>query len=274
MYKLLLVSDRSEVNEAFSKIRSWEMLGYKPPHIRDSFEGAKESLDKHHADGICIALSSGEEENALLGYLRERFPLLPIFEAGTTEDEVRRYVSELSILLNRTHMDFSNDRFTEEELLQFCRHEFFRKVMNGQVTDKKLLLRQLRLMRSRLDPTRPCVIVQLAEPADNDRIEGKWSYGPDALERMLRQLCGTELNGLRIVPTVLQDGRIFLLNCPMTGYEEQSTGDSMTAMVTAHTAESIAHVREYTGLDLHISGINVAPDLTAICDFYSNYGKK
>ena len=43
------------------------------------------------------------------------------------------------------------------------------------------------------------------------------------------------------------------------------TVDSMTAMLTAYTADSIEHMKEYFGLELHIIGIRVFPALTALC---------
>ena len=71
MYKLLLVSDQEDVLNAFAQVKDWEMHGFKAPHIRHDFEGTVDSLGKHHADGICIALSDPEEEEKVLAYLQE-----------------------------------------------------------------------------------------------------------------------------------------------------------------------------------------------------------
>ena len=139
MYKLLLVSDQEDVLNAFAQVSNWEMNGFKAPHIRHDFEGAVDSLAKHHADGICIALSDPEEEEKLLAYLQEYFPDVSIFEGGRTEEEVLRYLSELKILLNRLHADFYNERFNTRDVLQICRHEFFRKLLNGIIPDANLL---------------------------------------------------------------------------------------------------------------------------------------
>ena len=62
MYKLLLVSDQEDVLNAFGQISNWELHGFKPPHIRHDYDGAVDSLAKHHADGICIAVDHDEEE--------------------------------------------------------------------------------------------------------------------------------------------------------------------------------------------------------------------
>ena len=94
MYKLLLVSDRDDVLAAFDQISNWERQGFKPPHIRHDFEGTVDSLSKHHADGICISVVPAEEEK-ILSYLQANYPNIPLFEAGTTPDEILRYLNEL-----------------------------------------------------------------------------------------------------------------------------------------------------------------------------------
>ena len=268
MYKLLLVSDRQEVLDAFESIRNWEMLGFKAPHIRHDFEGAKESLSKHHADGIAIAVAPDEEEK-LIRYLDEAFPMVSIFSAADNANEVMRYLNELGILLNRTHADFSNDSIGEAEMLQYCRHEFFRKLMDGKVTGKDEMKRNLRLLRSRMDPDKPCILVKLVQPEGTDLLSGRWHYGPERLEVALRNFFGREFEGWRILPAVLSGDRIMMLCCPLVNSEEAVAGDSMTSMVTAHTEDSIAHVKEYLGLDLKISGIQVLPELAALCSEYN-----
>ena len=145
MYKLLLVSDQEDVLDAFAQIKNWELLGFKQPHIRHDYEGTIDSLAKHHADGICIAVNPDQEE-LILKYLQQNFPNVSIFEAGHTEEEVLRYLSELKILLNRIHADFYNERTNTRDILQMCRHEFFRKVINGKIKSSIDLHRNMRLL--------------------------------------------------------------------------------------------------------------------------------
>ena len=264
MYKLLLVSDQEDVLNAFSGIKDWELHGFKQPHIRHDFEGAKDSLAKHHADGICIAVSSSEEEK-ILRYLQEHFPDVSIFEAGKTEEEVYRYLSELKILLNRLHADFYNERFNTRDVLQLCRHEFFRKVLNGRVRTSEDLHRNMRLLRSRMDADRPCLLIEIEQSAPFDKLEGRWHYGRERLELALRNSFAGDLNGIHILPTIHSDGRILVLACPLHGVDTDMTVDTMTAMLTNYTAESIHHMKEYFGVELHIVGIRVLPALTALC---------
>ena len=265
MYKLLLISDKEDVLNAFGEITDWEMHGFRQPHIRHDLEGARESLQKHHADGIAIALDADEEEKTLL-FLQESYPTVSIFEAGRNKNEVLRYLNELKILLNRIHADFSNDGFGEQDLLMECRHDFFRKVLTGRIARKEDLYRNMRLLRSRMDADRPCLLLELTQPASGeDKLEGRWQDTPDRLELLLRKTFGLNVQGLHILPTVHPDGRILILACPLHGEDHAITGDSMTAMMTNLAADSIEHLKEYQGLELHITGIRVLPTLTALC---------
>ena len=264
MYKLLLVSDQEEVLNAFASISNWELLGFKPPHIRHDFEGTKDSLAKHHADGISLAVNPDEEE-LILAYLQENFPNVSIFQAGRNEEEVRKYLSELKVLLNRIHADFYNERSNTRDVLQMCRHEFFKKVINGQVKSSDDLHRNMRLLRSRMDPDRPCLLIEIDQSAPYDKLEGRWHYGKERLEVALRTSFAGDKDGIHILPTIHSDGRILVLACPLHGVDTDMTVDTMTAMLTTYTADSISHMKEYFGLDLHITGIRVFPALTALC---------
>ena len=267
MYKLLLVSDREDVLNAFAQIENWERHGFKPPHIRHDFEGMLDSLAKHHADGIAIEVIP-DEAKKIYPYLQENYPNVPLFTAGTTPEEVLRYLNELSILLNRIHADFSNDGFREIDMLMECRHEFFRKLLTGRVERKDDLVRNMHLLRSRMDPESACMIMELEQPpeSEQDKLEGRWQYGNDRLEYTLRKSFGGDVEGVHILPTVHTDGRILVLCCSLSGAESSvKTQDQMTALLTTRIADGIAHLKEYFGLELHITGIRVLPSLYTLC---------
>lgn len=262
MYKLLLATDKPEIINAFGAVGSWEGMGFHAPRIVSSAQGAIDSLKKHHADGIAFALSA-EEESVLDARLRAEYPLLPIFCAGRTQAEVLGSVKILGSLLNRIHADFSNDGFNEADMLQHCRHEFFRALLERRVEEKQDVINDMRLLRSRMNPLKPCVLVELAMPEDADFLKGRWHYGTERLEVALRNFFGVELEGMRMLVAVLPDERIFLLCCPMLG-AESAEGDSMTGLVARHAQQAISDVGEYLDLELRIVGIRVLPALTAL----------
>lgn len=261
MYKLLLVSDQPDVLNAFSQITSWEELGFKKPRIVSSARTAIDALETHHADGTCIALPA-DDERTLMAYLTENRPILPIMDGVRSVEALVPALAELSRLLNKTHADFSNDDATEADMMQLCRHEFFRNLLGGQIATEKYIRTHMKLLRSRMDPDKPCVILDLAAPEGDDFISRRWHYGNERLETALRNFFGAELDGMRILVSVLPSNQIKLLCCPMIGAEVKT--DSITAEVTTHAENNIRDVGEYLGVELSIENIHVLPKLTAL----------
>ncbi|MBE5804423.1 MAG: hypothetical protein E7316_07920 [Clostridiales bacterium] len=260
MYKLLLATDKPEIMEAFQAVNSWESLGFRTPRMVSTAQAAIDSLKKHHADGIAFAFEQSDND-ALMNHLTQDYPILPIITAGRNPGQVMDAVTELRSLLNRTHADFSDDNFGEADMLQLCRHEFFRGLIGGKVAEKTDVTRRLNLLRSRMSADKPCVLVELALPAGDSFLTGRWHYGSERLEVALRNFFGVELGGMRILVSVLPDERIFLLACPMLGEEAV---DSISGVVHRHAEESIAHVREYLDLHLSIASVRVLSDLTSL----------
>ena len=192
MYKILLVTDRPEILDAFQAVSSWESLGFRVPRICNSAEGAIACLKAHHVDGIGIRLDM-EQEALLMGHLTAFYPILPIFAVSENAGELVESITELRSLLNRTHADFSNDNFGEADMLQVCRHEFFRDLLSERITGKKYVLNHMRLLRSRMDPQAACVMVDLSLPTGEEYLAGRWHYGPESLEVALRNFFGAEL---------------------------------------------------------------------------------
>ena len=262
MYKLLLTTDNPAVRDAFEKVQ-WESLGFRQPRFASTVEEAINSLKAYHADAIAIALSA-EEDARLLQVLMEEYPDLPIMAPSQKSGHVERYALELRKVLNRINADMSNTAFTTAEQLQVCRHEFFRALMDQRISEKKSVLRLLRLLRSKMDAEKPCVFAELSMPADSDFLRGRWQYGTERLELALRNIFGVEVEGLRILSCVLPGERIVLLGCPMLFHETTAGGNSMTGVIATHVQDCIDHVGEFMGLDLTISSIRILPALTAM----------
>ena len=69
----------------------------------------------------------------------------------------------------------------------------------------------MRLLRSRMDPEKPCLVMELEQPEENgqEKLEGRWHYGADRLELTLRKSFGGDIQGVHILPTVHTDGRTY-----------------------------------------------------------------
>ena len=265
MYKLLLVSDREDVLNAFEQVDNWERIGFKKPHIRNSFEGAKDSLAKHHADGIAIALNPEEKEKLIL-YLWEFFPYVPVFQAGTTKEEVVRYLKELKKVLNCLRADYSNEKFNEGEAIIKYRHDLFRRLLNGEVKDVEWFNRHMRLLRSRMDSDRPFIVMELSEKDEGrDLLGNRFQDDYQFLERVLAVSFSQDINGLHVFPLVTDKRKIFLVAGPLHGQTNSEGEESMSSIVMQSAEDGIAHVNRYQGIELQIVRTQVFPSFNALC---------
>lgn len=262
MYKLLLATDFQPVRDAFSAV-AWEDMGFKQPRLAATVDEALTSLKNFHADAIAIALPAAEDA-ALIDALMAAYPDLPVMEAPDMRGEVELRALELRKLLSRLNADVSNDSYTLSDRMMACRHDYFRALMDGRVPTGKDVRRMLRLVRSKMDPTRPCVVAELEMPANSDFLKGRWHYGPERLEMALRNIFGVEVAGLRILSCVLPNEHIVLLGCPMLHHEMQTAESSMTGVLSRHVQECIDHSAEFLGIDLTITALRVLPALTAM----------
>lgn len=262
MYKLLLTTNVTPVCDAFMAL-PWEELGFRKPRITETVEEAMDSLSRHHADAIAIGLDD-QQDCALMQRLMQTYPDLPVLTAYDDPDALKTSVLELRKVLNRINADMSNTAFSTGEQLQVCRHEFFRAMMDRRIPTQEDIRRLLRLVRSKMDAGKPCVVAEMGMPADSDFLKGRWHYGAERLELALRNIFGVEVQGLRILSCVLQGDRIVLLGCPMLFHDAPAQGSEMVEIITHHVNDCIAHVDEFLGLDLSIASISVLPALTAL----------
>lgn len=265
MYRVLLATDQQVFTEIFSQADVFENMGFRAPRIVNSVEAAVECLKKHHADAIAYRFSNPEHDALLFAHLQQTYPILPIFEAARTTKEQVEILVVLRSLLNRTHADFSNDNFNERDMLALCRHEFFRNLLSESIDSPKAVESNLLLLRSSMDSSKACVVLDMELPEGEEYFAGRWHYGADRLEVALRNFFVREMLGMRILPSVIAPDTVRLLACPLIGSEDNDLNNqSITGAVYEHAVEAINNVREYLSLDMKIVNIRVLPNLTAL----------
>ena len=265
MYRLLLVSDRDDVLEAYEQVHNWGFNGFNKPHVRHDLDGAKDALKKHHIDGIGMALEDAEEEK-LLQFLRKEYPLLPIFEVGNNPADALAYLGGLKTLLNRLRVDFSSDAFDEQQMMIRARRVFFRKLVGNRNMTCQEVRREIRLLRSRMDPDKPCILMELVQTAvEEERLVGRWQDSDHLLERELFQSFGGDVKGFHVLPLVTDEGKVMVLAGAL---REQEQEENMTAALNECVQRGIEHAEEYRGLYLRVAGMEVLPCIYALCTDY------
>lgn len=263
MYKLLLISDQPEIRAAYEAVDSWETLGFRAPRIARNTEEAADILQRHHVDAFAVNVAQ-EERAALSELLSGRYDQTPALLAVPSLEETKQHMEELCRVLNRIYGDYSNDAYDYREKMQLCRHSYFRSVLNGEVHNEAKMRRRLGILRSRMDADRPCVLIELAHPDDDGYLALHWRYGADRLEVALRNFFGAELNGMRILVSVLPNERLFLMACPMLGEQNVPAEAEMLEQVQALVAKNIIDVQEYLNIDLRVASVRVLPNLCAL----------
>lgn len=265
MYKLLLVSDQEDVLDAFSQVDNWGYNGFHQPHIRHDLDGAKEGLQRHHVDGIAFALDDAQEKK-LFEYLREKYPLLSIMEPGRSVEEVRAHLYSLRQVLNHLRADFSSDIYDEQEMFIRARRHLFRSLLGGRNMTCRQLSQEMLMLRSRMDPDKPCVLMSLERSAsEEDWLMGHWNERDHLLERALFQSFGGDLRGMHVLPLVTEDGSIWVLAGSIRGEE---VPENATQTLDACVRDGIQHAEEYRGLRLKVGEMRIYPNLYALCTDY------
>lgn len=251
MYRILLVTERKETIAAFSQIE-WGGMGFKPCTIVCNKEAAFDFLRTHHLDAISFDLPE-EEDKALTRFLVNEFPNLPVFPAVNKPDEAIEVIRTLRVLLNRLNSDYSNDGYSKADIMQQCRHEYFRQLLGGEIRDASNASRTLRMLRSRMDQTQKCMVMHLSMPDGDHFLSDRWRYGHERLEVAIRNFLGAEMEGIRMLVSVLPDEEIYLLCCPMI--EAEVNLDAMNGSLLEHTRDALIHISSFLGLSLVVDDV-------------------
>ncbi len=258
MYKLLLVSNRQEVQDAFASFEHWEALGFRPPRTTDSCDNAVACLNMHHADAVAVALP--EAERIRLMKALEEWPYLPVMQASEDPAIITRNLQETEQVLSRIHVDYSNDRYDIREQMLMARHAYFRRFLAGYSDDEQAFRRKLKLLRSHMDPDKQCVLMHLQLDEMNDYMEVQWHYGVERLEVAIRNILRAEKHGVRMLLSMDGGKDAYLIACPMLG-SEKMTPEELLAIAEEHVDNGIEHLREYLGLKIQKDRVVLLPCL-------------
>ena len=271
MYKTLVVSDQESILEVYRQVDNWGFNGFHVPHIRHDPEGAKEGLSSHHVDAISIALESPEAEEELLVFLRDKYPLLPIFESGRTVAETQAYLGELRQALNWLRADFSSDSYDENVMMIRARRHFFRRLVSGRQLTTSEMYRKMRMLRSRMDPRKPCIVMKLERSAEgDDRLIGTLQDSEHLLERELFHSFGGDVKGVHVLPLVTGDGNVYVMAGVLRGQEPE---EDITVILDRCVQDGLLHVEKYRGLRLALGETRVLPSFYAFCTDYAGEGR-
>ena len=251
MYKLLLVTAQAEIQALFQERLDWNQLGFRPPMIASSAQEAIEWLNSRPVDAVGYHLSKADAI-PLARFLRYGRPSLPLFQVTAEEKLQATILKETRSLLDRLHGDFSDDYYDADAMLTMQRDELIRFLLTGQLHDWDHLLRELGLIRSRLNPQGPCLMYELDMPQGEVYLS-EHHHAQQRLESALRNnFFGRYVDGIYYAVAVLTPRYIRLVCIPMQS-EEPEDPKSFGERADEHVHDSILRIKEYLDLDLNIT---------------------
>lgn len=251
MYKLLLVTDREDIQRLFRERIDWAALNCRAPLMAATAHEAIELLNSRAIDAVGYFLP--KEDAELTRFLRYGRPSLPIFEVCADPERQQLALSELRNLLNRLHSDFSDEYYDEDTMLTLQRDELIHDLLAGEVRDWATLQRELKLIRARLDTNRPCVLHEIDMPQGDVYLSEHQGHAQQRLESALRNnFFGRYVDGIYYAVAVLTTRHIRLVCIPMAG-EETEELESFAARADEHVHDSIQKIKDYLDLDMTIT---------------------
>jgi len=204
-----------------------------------------------------------EEGQELYAYLHQWRPSLPIFETASTPDKLAECLDDLTAVLNRKQLDFSEEQYTEADIMAMLRITFAQQLLAGKIDDPEEILRQLKLLRSPMSRHKAVLLADLSLPQGEIYISGIWRYGQERLEVALRNFFREEIDEMIYTLVVLTPRHIRLLAVPKTLSAERAD-DALTEGTRAYIEDAIASIKEYLDLDIDLVNLQMLPDVTAL----------
>ena len=251
MYKLLLVTDRADIRAMFEEELNWNQLGFRPPMIASTAQEAIECLNTKAVDAVGYHLSK-RDAIPLSQFLRYGRPSLPIFQVTEDAQMQATILRETRSLMDRLHADFSDDYYDPDAMLTLQRDELIRNLLTGQLHDWNHLVRELGLIRSRLNPEGACLVYDLDMPQGEVYLS-EHRHAQQRLESALRNnFFGRYVDGIYYAVAVVTPRHIRLVCIPMQS-EEPEDPKSFGERAEEHVHDSIQKIKEYLDLDIDIT---------------------
>ena len=252
MYKLLLVTDRTDIQAMFRDKINWARLDCRAPYFAYGPQEAIDLLNSKAIDAVGYRLEK-QDAFPLTKFLRYGRPSLPIFEVNDDPQKQMVALRQLTAVLNRLHSDIYDDYYDEEAMLTIQRDELVHQLLAGELTDWESVKREMKLIRSHVSLDQPCVLYDIDMPQGEVYLSEHRGHAQQRLESALRNnFFGRYVEGIYYAVAVLTPRHIRIVCMPMHG-QEKETPEAMGKRTDAHIAESIQRIKEFLDLDMEVT---------------------
>ena len=251
MYRLLLVTDREDIQKMFREGIDWAALQFRPPVVAASPQEAIDLLNTKAIDAVGYHLIH-QDAMPLTKFLRYGRPSLPIFKVSSSREEQLAILKHVSSVLDRLHADYADEYYDEEAMLTLLRDELIHALLAGEMRDWDRVTRELKLIRSHVSVDRPCVLYEIDMPQGDVYLAEHRGHAQQRLESALRNnFFGRYVEGIYYAVAVLTPRHIRIVCMPMNGQAPEAA-EAFGARTDAHVADSIQKIKEYLDLDMNV----------------------
>ncbi len=262
MYKLLLATDRDDIASQFKKI-DWPSLGFHEPLYAADPEEAIRLLQTKGLDAVGFYFLD-REAKLLSSYLHTERPSLPVYSVSEDLQQQQVIILELRSVLNRLHSDMADTPYDDDAMRLMMRDELVHSLLCGEIVDFSVVERQLKLIRSHVSSTRPCMVYELDMP-QGEIYMSEHLHAADRLERALRNnFFGRYVDHIFYAIAVLTPRHIRLAAVPEAGLEQDLADYERRA--NEHVAQSIEMIKEYLNLDINVEESGMIRSLRSFCE--------
>ncbi len=253
MYRLLLVLDRgSEAEELYTSVFTKE-TGFLPLVFAEDAQEAGKLIRSEKFDAVGV-LPGSDSERQLYDMLQEMDSSLPMF---TLQEDREGMLRDLKHLLNRLHVDYSDEDIPLREMVGIVTTELVHSLLDGSLKDPQIVPRWFRMLRKEQLLACPCRVWELSIPQGEGYLSDRWHYGTHRLESAL---CTNFFD--RADPQAdyylafINNRSARMIAIPNAGKADFEGMD----LAVCRTVEDI---KDYLDLEIMIAGAETVPDLTA-----------
>lgn len=263
MYKLLLVTDREEVKNAFLNITDWNDMTFHPITIISDIQEAISYLETNPVDAVGCSVRYADAA-PLHQYLVEVRPSLPIFQTHQHDDTLRVELRRIRGFLDHLRGDHSDSEYSEEAVLEYLRDELIHQLLARSIDSREELKSRLKLVRSGIAQNSPCLLFDFDMPQGELYLTDRWHYGSERLENALRSnFFGRYVDGIYYGVAVLTQRHVRLIafqpeNAPLEDVEDV---EALALRVHQRVQKVVADIKEYLDLDLNVEQFTVLDNM-------------
>ncbi len=258
MYKLLLVTDKADIQDLYRNYAEWAMQGFETPSIASSAEKGIELLSGHHYDVVSWLLPV-EEGRAFYDCAKaygETVGMETVRDGARLHREIARVRRELITIRSRNEGEEE-----EKEASSALEEDFLQSLLRGDLPEQSWSREMLdaleRTASFRLSS--PLAIASFRIPEGEQFLSGVWKYGRGRLDNALRNIFGASSESARFSLLILNPHHMRLLAI--------ATGQASEMEVYAAALERLSTarrvLRRYFDMSLLLKRVNSYTDLNA-----------